>query len=377
MQNSVNDDDDGNDIDEEETLEGMVLAGGNERIQPILGENWMKRSSSIDFMPAEMTNGNKSGVSDEDESIYMDVGINGNSFGTAELSRRMHEAMMKVATKKYPGGMIPQELVDVYLLYAMDATAKEAVKVAMDSNGYALNLGKDEAMQDEGAWGQIDNVVLLDSTTGQATNGDDGSNSYNSLLDAISKGGWEPGEGYSFVVREVPARKKAMDLEALLRALDPDGTLWDEAKQKGILLPGEEIASLKELAMDCEQRVKTAPFEATDDASVFRGGTSKGYNVISRSALRKKNRNEDGTENDTSEYSYFALFVQKHSCELTSEFDETPTCSFLEPFCSITTCYGFACQPWLFDSGFNRWRYISGRCYYSVKDVGNYLYVLR
>ena len=303
MQTNVNnDDDDGNDV-EDETLEGMMLAaGGNERIQPIIGENWMKRSSSIDFMPAEMTNGNKSGVSDEDESIYMDVGINGNTFGTAELSRRMHEAMMKVATKKFPGGMIPQELVDVYLLYAMDATAKEAVKVAMDSNGYALNLGKDEAMQDEGAWGQIDNVVLLDSTTGQATNGDDGSNSYNSLLDAISKGGWEPGEGYSFVVREVPARKKAMDLEALLRALDPDGTLWDEAKQKGILLPGEEIASLKELAMDCEQRVKTAPFEATDEASVFRGGTSKGYNVISRSALRKKNRNEDGTENDTSEY---------------------------------------------------------------------------
>ena len=121
---------------------------------------------------------------------------------------------------KVPEKNVPQELRDVYLLYAMDATAKEAVKVAMDSNGYALNLGKDEAMQDEGAWGQIDNVVLLDPTTGQPTKGDDGSNVYNSFVEAISKGGWEPGEGYSFIVRDVPARKKAMDLEALLRALD-------------------------------------------------------------------------------------------------------------------------------------------------------------
>jgi hypothetical protein len=119
-------------------------------------------------------------------------------------------------------------------------------------------------------------------------------------VEAISKGGWEPGEGYSFIVREVPARKKAMDLEALLRALDPDGALWDEAKKQGILLPGEEIDSLKQLAMDCEQRVKSAPFEATDEAKVFRGGTSKGYNVISRSALRTSNRNEDGSENETS-----------------------------------------------------------------------------
>ncbi len=277
----------------------MMLFSSSDNI----GENWMKRSSSVDFMPAEMTDGNNSGS--DDQSIYMDVGINGNTFGTAELSRRMHEAMMKVAAKKYPGGgggnTIPDELRNVYLLYAMDASAKEAVKVAMDSNGYALNLGKEEAMQDEGAWGQIDNVVLLDPNTGQPVRGDDGSDSYNSFVDAISKGGWEPGEGYSFVVREVPARKKAMDLEALLRALDPDGTLRDEAKEKGLLLPGEEINSLKELAMDCEQRVKSAPFEAIDETSVFRGGTSKGYNVISRSALRKNYRNDDGSENDTSE----------------------------------------------------------------------------
>lgn len=203
---------------------------------------------------------------------------------------------MKVATKKF-NGKIPQELGDVYLLYAMDASAKEAVKVAMDSNGFALNLGENEAMQDQGSWGQIDNVVLIDPTTGKPTNGEDGSESYNSFTEAITKGGWEPGEEYSFVVREVPARKKAMDLAALLKAMDPDGKLWDEAKEAGIVMPGEEeVGSLKDLSVDCEQRVKTAPMEAEDEFKVFRGGDSKGYNVISRSALMRDGKNADGTE---------------------------------------------------------------------------------
>ena len=269
----------------------------SEEIETIVGNNWMKRSSNIDFMPAELTTSNNA---HSDESIYMDVGINGIDFGTADLSRRMHEAMMKVASNKFPTG-IPSELGNVYLLYSMDASAKEAVKVAMDSNGYALNLGDDDAMQDEGAWGEINEVVLIDSTTGKPIKGEDGENSYKSFMEAIANGGWEPGDGYSFVAREVPARKKAMDLEALLKALDPDGTLWEEAKEKGVLLPGEEISSLKELGMDCEQRVKTAPLEAVDEASAYRGETSKGYNVISRSALLGENR-KDGAENRKSEF---------------------------------------------------------------------------
>lgn len=259
------------------------------------GSNWMKRSTSVDFMPSELSSSNSLG----DDSIYMDVGIDGRTFGTGELSRRMHGALMKVASSKFPRG-VPPELGDVYLLYAMDASAKEAVKVAMDSNGHALNLGQDEAMQDEGAWGQVDRVILLDDD-GDPARGEDGAESYGSFVDAISKGGWEPGEGYSFVVREVPARKKAMDLEALLKAMDPDGTLWEEAKERGMLLPGEEVSSLKELGVDCEQRVKTAPMEATDEVGAFRGGTSKGYNVINRSALLKGGRNADGSEDKKSE----------------------------------------------------------------------------
>jgi len=219
----------------------------------------------------------------------------------------MHSALMKVAHTKYPNGNIPSDLIHVYLLYAMDASAKEAVKVALDSNGYTLNLGELEAMQDEGAWGQIDDVMLItnennDEEKEGASSSKEEESKYNSFMDAITQGSWTPGIPYSFIVREVPARKKAMDLEALLKALDPDGTLWEEAKEKGMLLPGDEITSLNELRVDCEQRVKSSPFEISNEYNVFRGGSSKGYNVISRKVLLKSCRNEDGTENQKSEF---------------------------------------------------------------------------
>ena len=329
--------------------EGML----SNEIETTVGGNWMKRSDSIDFMPAEMTN-NEAG---SDDSVYMDVGINGETFGTGELSRRMHEAMMNVATRKFPNGNIPEELTSVYLLYSMDASAKEAVKVAMDSNGYALNLGNDEAMQDEGAWGQISEVVLIDPTTGQPTKGEDGSTSYNSFMEAIENGGWEPGESYSFVVREVPGRKKAMDLEALLKALDPDGSLWEEAKDKGILMPGEEDSTLNGLSQDCEQRVKTAPLEATDEVDVFRGGTNKGYNVISRSDLLKESRNSDGTENKASELClpfilcpYWQLLEMNFSTlVMYTDYFLIKTLVFGWVYCSIATRHGCFSESWMFD----------------------------
>ena len=280
---------------------GMMLTNdttNEDEVQPIIGNNWMKRSTSIDFMPSEMSS------SKDDDTIYMDVGINGLTFGTGELSQRMHSALMKVAHTKYPNGDIPSELINVYLLYAMDASAKEAVKVALDSNGYTLNLGELEAMQDEGAWGQIDDVILIKNEKEEETSSsskEEGSK-YNSFMDAITQGSWTPGMPYSFIVREVPARKKAMDLEALLKALDPDGSLWEEAKEKGMLLPGDEITTLNELRVDCEQRVKSSPFEISNEYNVFRGGSSKGYNVISRKVLLKCCRNEDGTENQKSEF---------------------------------------------------------------------------
>ena len=304
LKSSINNEEDNNPLAEED---GMLTTDENNNIETIINNNWMKRSSSIDFNPADLSQTNTNGI--EDETIYMDIGINGLTFGTGDLSKRMHGALMKVASTKFGNNNdIPSDLINVYLLYAMDTSAKEAVKVAMDSNGYVLNLGDEEDMQDEGSWGQIDQVVLLDSITNEPIVGEDGSSSYTSFMDAITKGGWEPGDSYSFIVREVPSRKKAMDLEALLKALDPDGTLWEEAKEQGLLLPGDEITSLKELSIDCEQRVKSAPFETSDEKNVFSGGESKGYNVISRKQLMKSSMNSDGTENQKSECCVYSLY---------------------------------------------------------------------
>jgi len=57
------------------------------------------------------------------------------------------------------------------------------------------------------------------------------------------------------VAREFATCQKAINLEALLRALDPDSTLWDKAKEKGNIMPGEETETLKQLSKDCKQRV--------------------------------------------------------------------------------------------------------------------------
>lgn len=241
----------------------------------------MKKSTTIKGIPAEALSGDM-----KDEFIKMDVGIGGKEFGTGPLSKRMFDAMMTVALQQFRGDL-PDGLREAYLEYAMDASAKEAVKVAMDSNGYEMNLGDDIAMQDVGAWGVVENVLLLD----------DGEKSYESWADAIVEGGWEPGDAFSFIVREVPSLQKSMDLASLLKALDPDGTLREEAKEKGMLLPDEDVASLKDLGVDCMQRINAAPVPATGEKDVFRGGTSKGYNVISRSSLLRENRNADGTEN--------------------------------------------------------------------------------
>ena len=233
----------------------------------------------------------------KDSTVYMDIGIGGQEFGTGPLSKRMYDVMIGVAKRQF-GDDIPGDVRNLYLMYAMDASAKEAVKVAMVNNGYDMNLGDDMAMQDVGAWGTVDSVMLLDPLTGKPIEGEDGRTTYESWEDVIKNGKWIPGDGFSFVMKRVPSLQKAIDLTAILNSLDPDGKLREEAKDKGMLLPDEDVASLKDLSVDCMQRVNAAPFEALGEEKVFRGGESKGYNVISRQSLA---RNADGTENSKSE----------------------------------------------------------------------------
>jgi len=266
------------------------------------GRNWIEKSSPIGI--------GKLGGSTPDSSIptskqkdaeadgNYDLGMNGISFQTGALSTRMYDALMSVALKRFPPGTtsLPSELEDVYKLYAMDITAKESVKAALDQNGMELaSMNQDDPTnEDEGMWGDVESVQLIDMETGKVENENE---IYESLDDAVEKGDWVPGQSFNFIVRNVSAKLKEMDISDLLTALDPEGSYREQAKEKGITLPDEDVVGLKELGKDCERRAKVAPWETQTNDSVYKGDSSKGYNIINRSDLLVDSRNRDGTEN--------------------------------------------------------------------------------
>jgi len=261
------------------------------------GRNWIEKSSPIGIGKlVEGTPDVTTGETDKETDGNYDLGLNGVSFQTGELSSRMYDTLMTVAMKRFPAGTtsLPSEMEDVYKLYAMDITSKEAVKAALDQNGLEIALdGEEESNEDEGMWGDIDSVQLIDPKTGKVEDDE----MYDTLDDAVEQGDWEPGQPFNFVVRNVPARLKEMDISDFLSNLDPDGNLRGEAKEKGITLPDEDVASLKDLGKECDRRVNVAPFEAEDAKTAYTGDGTKGYNIMSRSDLLRDSIGADGTEN--------------------------------------------------------------------------------
>lgn len=263
------------------------------------GRNWIEKSSPIGI--GKLVEGVKDAITGDGERETdgnYDLGVNGISFQIGDLSKRMYDTLMSVAMRRFPeGAEIPSELGDVYKLYAMDITAKEAVKAALDQNGLQLAIDDSEGnqSQDEGMWGDIDFVKLIDPMTGEI---EEGTEDYDSFDAAVEEGDWEPGQPFNFVIRNVPARLKEMDISDLLSQLDPNGKLREEAKEKGITLPDEDVASLSDLEKESDRRVRVAPYEVQDANNVYIGDGSKGYNIIKRSGLLAESGNPDGTEND-------------------------------------------------------------------------------
>ena len=278
------------------------------------GRNWIEKSSPMGIGKlVEGVTDQTTGATEKETDGNYDLGVNGISFETGPLSERMYGALMGVAMKRFPAGAtMPSELEDVYKRYAMDITAKEAVNAAFDQNGLQLALldSGDGQNDDEGLWGDIDSVQLIDPATGEVeANGE----VYDSLDSAVEEGDWEPGQAFNFIARNVPAKLKEMDVSDFLSKLDPDGALRSEAKDKGITLPDEDVASLKDLGLECDRRTKVAPFEAEDDETVYKGDGSKGYRVINRSDLLAESGNVDGTENDGTLMHVMDSLVS-HSC---------------------------------------------------------------
>jgi hypothetical protein len=175
-----------------------------------------------------------------------------------------------------------------YKMYAMDFTAKEATKTALNQNGFET-LIEEEDMDD---WGIVDGIQLIDGA------GRSIGPLYDSWNQVVDK--WTPGQGFNFVAREVPAKLREMVLDEVLEALDPDGSLREQSAEKGIAVPSEDLQSLTDLANEIARRCEEVPGEATKE--VFAGTSSRGYAAISRRDLLPSKANMDGSENQKSTY---------------------------------------------------------------------------
>lgn len=243
------------------------------------GSNWIERSFPVDL----------TGKDNEDIKKVEDynLGINGVSFQTGPLSKRMFDAIM---AKNWNEGM-SDEVKRGFTLYSMDFTAKEATRAALKQNG--LEMVVIDELEDEGLWGDVDSIQLLDMDTEEPL-----TPIYDSTEDAVDH--WTPGQSFNFVVRQVPAKMKELSLEELLTALDPKGELRQQAKDAGMTIPDEDINSLRDLANDVSRRSECSPKEATTEINAFAGLDRRGYKVISAGSLSRDSVNADGSENQAS-----------------------------------------------------------------------------
>lgn len=256
--------------------EGSSLAG-----QVGSGPNWIERSFPVDVL----------GTSNVDPKKVDDynLGICGQSYQVGPLGARMYEAITRNVNSSVQ--LATPEITKAYKVYAMDFTAKEAVRAALKQNGLEMVLTEEE--EDEGMWADIDSIRLL-------TTKEDGSVTvtgplYDSWQDAVDV--WKPGQAFHFVARQVPAKMRELELDELLQALDPKGELRAQAKEAGMALPGEDIDSLAVLASDNVRRVETAPRDAVPVADAYAGTDEKrGYRVVYASDLLQDSMNADGTE---------------------------------------------------------------------------------
>jgi hypothetical protein len=250
------------------------LQSNNDDGQVGTGPNWIERSFPVDTEKVDTKR-----VED------YNLGISGVSFGTGPLSARLWEAIQSKSSLPID----TPEIAKAFRVYAMDFTAKEAVRAALKQNGMELALQEEE--QDQGIWGGIDSIRILDEQDMPMAE-----HFYDSWEEAVDH--WSPGQAFHFVARQVPAKMRELSMDELLQALDPKGELRSSAKEAGMYLPDEGIRTLADMANENTRRTEMAPREASDVDTVFAGTSEKrGYRPIMASALSVEARNNDGSEN--------------------------------------------------------------------------------
>lgn len=262
---------------------GSIKMSSNDNGEVGKGENWLERSFPV---------GIDEKVSTKKVDDY-NLGICGRDFQTGPLSKRMFETITSRSQIE-----MSAEIRQAFTMYAMDFTAKEATRAALKQNGLDMILQEEE--EDQGMWGDIEAIRLYDNAERPADT------MYDSLEEAVLE--WKPGQTFDFVVRQVPAKIKELSIEELVEALDPDGTLREEAKElRGddegepdeealLSIIDDGITSLADMAADNVRRTEESPRLTTDEEKAYSGKDSRGYCVIRRSDLLRDSINDDGTE---------------------------------------------------------------------------------
>lgn len=254
-----------------------------------------------------------------------DLRVDGLTLQTGDLSQRLYHGMVSRSSSaplllfqknihnnnnKDDEAQVVQRM---FKLWAMELTAREAVKAALKQNGLELcpnelldhtqtPLRQQQQLKDDDAtvaWGDFRSIRLLDvkdedaATAAAAGKDEHGSPiEYESWETAVDD--WTPGRDFSFVVRHVSARRMELSLDQLLVALDPDGSLSQQAQEAGMVLPGgddEPVATLADLAAWQARRSEDAP----RDDTIFAGTDSAGYRVISSRDLRRADADAERT----------------------------------------------------------------------------------
>ena len=247
----------------------LVLSSSSASTDQSEAKNWIERSDPLGAGTFFSTANDDSSA----ESIaYFSLGIDGSSFELGNLSRKFNAVMLKQAMTRFAEttGEIPVSLLPIYATFAMDLSAKEATRAALNQNGMDfVDEGENEL------WGEVENIQV-------------GGLTFDTFQDAVDSGSWSPGQDFSFVVRNVKAYVPSENNSNFLS----EPLLEEEEGLK--VLGNSKIESLEALAKDTIDRCNKAPIDVSLKGNV----PWKAPEVMIRSDLSISARNKDGSENE-------------------------------------------------------------------------------
>lgn len=258
----------------------------------------------------------------EEPKLY-NVGVDGAILGTGALSQRIFEGLTSRSITQNANSddwgndnndednsgaaaAAAQQLRAVKTL-AMQFSAQQALSAVLKQAGldlYAPSEKKNDINDDDSTpWGNVESIRILgndeddDDRRGAAVGPDV---TYDSWESAVNDSHWWPGQGFSFVLKDVPALRTKVSLEELLASIDPDGTMRQQQQQQqqqgippadrnsdnGVDAPGGATLVAALAAVNARRAEWCAPRAAVNAAAAYAGTDAAGYRVVAASDLR-------------------------------------------------------------------------------------------